>query len=70
MTDITAKLAEALRGLLAKNERFSGGTWDAAREALRLYEQAKPAEPLTEREKWNAEVEAKKVAKKVRRASK
>lgn len=44
----TEKLAEALRKLLAKNERFSGGTWDTARAALAAWdaERAAPAEPV------------------------
>lgn len=49
MNDVTKQLAEALRNLLAKNTRFSGGTWDKARAALAAYDaqaEAKPAPAL------------------------
>lgn len=53
MIDITTKLAEALREVVADADAYEkrsgkklvGGWPTKAREALRLYEQAKPAEP-------------------------
>lgn len=49
MDDITKQLAEALRlcsVLVIHGNRQGDEAIDAAREALRLYEQAKPAEPV------------------------